>query len=99
MTEDFIERYDNLNTKGCPEDLIFGDFNNQLIPCTYLDIKHDYDDNRTQIDAALADKKLVGGEVVPNYENKNDDSLTSNIDPPLKLNYGNWRSGKNGKWN
>ena len=25
MTEDIIERYDTFNTKGCPEDLLFGD--------------------------------------------------------------------------
>ena len=24
MTEDIIERYNTFNTKGCPEDLIFG---------------------------------------------------------------------------
>ena len=29
MNEDVIERYDTFNTKGCPEDLIFGDFNGQ----------------------------------------------------------------------
>ena len=32
MTEDVIELYENFNTKGCPEDLIFGDFNNQTTP-------------------------------------------------------------------
>ena len=36
MTEDVIERYDTFNTKGCPEDLIFGDFNDQPIPSTGL---------------------------------------------------------------
>ena len=28
ITEDVIERYNNFNTKGCPEDLVFGYFKN-----------------------------------------------------------------------
>ena len=56
MTEDVIEQYDTFNTKGCPEDLIFGDFNDQPIPSTYSDITNDYDDDGTQIDAALTEK-------------------------------------------
>ena len=53
MTEGVIERYNTFNTKGCPEDLIFGDFNYQPIPSTYSDLKNYYDDDGTQIDAAL----------------------------------------------
>ena len=53
MTKDVIERYNNFNTKGCPEDRIFGDFNNQPIPFTYSDITNDYDDNYTPIKASL----------------------------------------------
>ena len=34
MTEDVIDQYETFNTKGCPEDLIFGDFNDQPIPST-----------------------------------------------------------------
>ena len=34
MTEDAIELYDTLNTKGCLEDLIFCDFNDQPISST-----------------------------------------------------------------
>ena len=55
MTEDGIERYSNFNTKGCPEDLIFGGFNNQPIISTYSDFTNDYDDDGTPIDDALAE--------------------------------------------
>ena len=89
MTEDFIERYDTFKTKGCPEELIFGDFNDKPIPSTYSDLTNYYYDNGTQIDAALTDNEVVGDEVVPNYEKNNEDSLASEIDPPPKQYYGN----------
>ena len=54
MTEDVIERYDNFNTKGCPEDLFFGDFNNQPIPFTYSDLINDYDYGGISIDSNLS---------------------------------------------
>ena len=48
MIEDVIERYNTFNTKGCPEDLIFGNFNDQPIPSTYSDVTNDYDDDGIQ---------------------------------------------------
>ena len=84
MTEDFIEQYDTFNTKSCPEDLIFGGFNNQPIPSNYYDIRNDSDDYGTPIDVALAYNKRVEDAVVSNYENKDDNSLASDIDPPQK---------------
>ena len=54
MTEDVIERYDNFNTKGSPEDLIFGGFYNQPIPSTYYDLTNDYGGDGTPIDAAIS---------------------------------------------
>ena len=84
MTEDVIERYNTFNTKGCPEDLIFGDFNYQPIPSTYSDLTNYYDDDGTQIGAALTDNKGVEDAFVPNDENNNEDSLASDIDPPPK---------------
>ena len=81
MTEDFIERYDTLNTKGCPEDLIFGDFNDKPIPSTYSDLTNDYDNNGTQINASPTYKEVVEYAFVPNDENNNEDSLASDIDP------------------
>ena len=85
MAEDAIKRYDTFNTKGCPEDLIFGNFNDQPIPFTYSDLTNDYDDDGTQIDAALTDNKLVEDAVVTNYKSNNDDSLDSEIDPPQTI--------------
>ena len=67
MNEDVIEQYEMFNTKGFPEDLIFGGFNNRPIPYTYSDIKNDYDDDGTQINAALTDNEEVEDSVVPNY--------------------------------
>ena len=55
MTEDVIELYDTFNTKSCPEDLIFGDFNDQPIPSTYYILTNDYDYDGTQIESALTD--------------------------------------------
>ena len=57
MNEDVIERYDTINTKGCTEDLIFGDFNDQPIPSTYFDVKNYYDDDGTKIVAAIMDNE------------------------------------------
>ena len=81
MTEDFIKQYDTFNTKGCPEDLIFGDFNDQPIPSTYSDLTNDYDDDGTQINAFLTDSEGVEDAGVTNNENNNDDSLASDIYP------------------
>ena len=66
MTEDVIERYDTFNTEGFPEGLSFGDFNDQPIPSTYSDLKNDYDEDGTQIDADLTDNEVVEDAVVPN---------------------------------
>ena len=87
MTEDVIERYDTFNIKGFPEDLIFGDFNDQPILSTYSDLKNDYDDNGTQINASITHNKVVEDSVVPNDENNNVDILASDIDPPPPQQY------------
>ena len=69
MTEDVIEQYDTFNTKGCLEDLIFGNFNDQPIPSTYSDPTNDYDDDGTKFDADLMENEGVKYAVVKNYEN------------------------------
>ena len=45
-------------------------------------LKNDYDDNGTEIDAALMYNKGVEDSVVPNDEKNDEDSLASDIDPP-----------------
>ena len=79
MTEDVIKQYGTFNTKGYPEDLIFGDFNDQPIPSTYSDLTNDYDYDGTKIEAELTENKGVGDAVVPNNEKNDDNSLASEI--------------------
>ena len=82
MTEDVIERYERFNTKSCPVDLIFGDFNDQPISSTYSDLTNDYDGDGTQIDANLTENEEVEDVVVPNDENNDDYIIASDIDLP-----------------
>ena len=92
MTEGVIEQYDTFNTKGCPDELIFGGFNDQPIPSDYYNIINDDNDDGknipgTPIDDALLDNKGVEDIVVPKDEDTNDEiiiyddgSLASDID-------------------
>ena len=93
ITEDVIKRYENFNTKGCPDILIFGDFNDQPIPSNYFNILNDDDDDVnniivTPIDYVIPENKGVEDAVVPNDEDiENEiivddyDSLALEIDP------------------
>ena len=85
INEDVIEQYDTFNTRDCPEDLIFDDFNDQPVPSTYSDLTNDYDDDGTQIDADLTDNKGLEDAVVPNDENNDEDSLASDINDPKTI--------------
>ena len=49
MTEDLIERYDTLNTKGYPDKLIFGNFNDQPIPSNYYNFLNDDNEDGNNI--------------------------------------------------
>ena len=40
-----IELYDTFNTKGCPDELIFGDFNDQPISSDYYNFLNDDNDD------------------------------------------------------
>ena len=82
MNEYVIERYGTFNTKGCPEDLILADFNNQSIRSTYSDLKNDYDGDGNPTDNSLAGNEGLEYAVVKNDKNNNDKSLDSEIDPP-----------------
>ena len=88
-----IELYDTFNTKGCPNELIFGDFNDKPIPSDYYNfLKDDNDDGNNvpvnPVENSLPEKEEVEGSDVTNDEDINDkiiiydeDSLASEIDP------------------
>ena len=59
MTEDAIEYYDTFNTKGCPYELIFGDFNDQSIPSDYYNLLNDDNDDGNNIPVNLFDDVLL----------------------------------------
>ena len=94
MTEDVIERYETFNTKGCPYEIIFGNFNYQPITSKYYNILNDgnNDDNNnpgTPVYDTLYKIEQVEDEVVPNSERINndiiiddDERLSSDIEPP-----------------
>ena len=44
-----IERYDNFNTKGFPDELHFGGIHGQTIPPDYYDLLNDNDDYNNNI--------------------------------------------------
>ena len=108
MTEYVIEHYGTFKTKGCPDELIFGYFNDQPIPSNYYNFLNDDDAVRnnipgTPVENALPDNEVVEDAVGPNDEGINDetivddnDSLDSEIDPPPKRNDVNWGIGQ---WN
>ena len=80
MTKDVIERYDTLKTKGCPYEIIFGDFNEQLISSYYYNFLTNGDDHGSNIpgtlfDDALPDNKGVEDAVAPNDEYINDEII------------------------
>ena len=93
MDEDVIEYYNTFNTKGCPDKLIVGNFNDQPIPSNYYNFLNDDNDDENNIpgnlvDDALPDNKVVKDAIVSTDEEINYntiigdyDSLSSDIDP------------------
>ena len=60
MTKDVIERYETFYTKGCPDELIFDDFNDWPIPSNFYNLLNDdYNDGNnvpgTPVDDDLLD--------------------------------------------
>ena len=64
MTKDLIECYDNLNTRGCSDELIFGDSNEQPIPFDYYNFLNDDDENGNNIPGTLVDNDFLDNEGV-----------------------------------
>ena len=71
-----------LTPKVVQKTLFLEGFNYQPISSTYSNLKNNYDDDGTQIDPDLIDNEGVEDAFVPNYENNDDDSLSSYIEPP-----------------
>ena len=89
MTEDLIEQYEKFNTKGCPDEQIFGGFNDQPIPSDhykYLNDDYNYCNNipGNPVDDVLPDNKGVEDELVPNDEDINNE-ITIDEDDSLAL--------------
>ena len=93
MVEDVIERYDTFNTKGFPDELILGEFNDQPIPSDYYNFLNDANDDGnnipvTPVNNYLPDNKRAEDAVMKNDEGINyeeiideDDRLASDIEP------------------
>ena len=85
MTDDVIELYATVNTKGCPDELIFGYFNDQPIPYNYYNLLNDDndDDNNTPgtpADDALPDNKGVEYSVIKNDKYINNEIIIDDDD-------------------
>ena len=92
LTDYAIKLYDNFNTKGCPDEILFDDFYDHLTPPDYYDFLNDNDENDnnnpgTSVDDVLPENKGVEYEVVPNApdadandEEIDDDTLIDDAD-------------------
>ena len=59
MTKDAIEIYETFNTKQCPDELIFDDFNDQPIPTNYYNLLNDDYDNGNNVPGTPVDDDLL----------------------------------------
>ena len=97
MKKYMTEKYDTFNTKGCPNELIFGDFIDPPIPSEYYNLLNndDYDGNNipgTPVDDSLLNNKGVEDAGMKNDDGikyeiiiiDDDDSLDSEIEPLQK---------------
>ena len=71
MTEGVIERYETFNTKGCPDEIILVNLNDQPIPSKYYNILNDDDDNGNNIPGTPVENSLTENEWV-------EDAIVSN---------------------
>ena len=58
MTVYVIGLYDTFNTKGCPDELIFGDLNDQPIPYDYYNILNDDNNNSNNVPGTPVDDEI-----------------------------------------
>ena len=71
MTLDVLRLCDNFNTKGCPNELLFGDFCDQPIPPNYYELLNDNDDDDnntpgTPVGDVFTDNEVLKDLVLPN---------------------------------
>ena len=59
ITKDIIERYETFNTKGRPDELIFGYFKDQPIPSNCYNILNDNNDYGNNIIGTPVDDALL----------------------------------------
>ena len=59
MNKDLIGIYDTFNTKGCTDELIFGNFIDEPIPSEYYNSLNDEDDDSNNIPGTTADDALL----------------------------------------
>ena len=79
MTGDNNEKYDTFNTKGCPDELILGNFNDQSIPYDYYNLLNYDDDNGNNIPGTLVENALPYNRVVEDAVISNDEEINDEI--------------------
>ena len=77
MTEDVIEFYDTFNSKGFPNELLFGGFCDQPIPPVYFDFLNENNDENninigTPVNDVFLDNERVEDAVIPKAPTAND---------------------------
>ena len=58
MTKFWIKNFDDFNKKWCPDELIFGNFNDQPIPPDYYNCLNDDDDDGNNIHGTPVENTL-----------------------------------------
>ena len=64
MTKDVIQCYDTFNKKGCPDELIFCNFNDYPILSNYYNFLNDDNDNGSNVPGTPVDNSIQDNELV-----------------------------------
>ena len=79
MTKDGIESYDTFNTRGSPDELIFGYFNDKTIPSEYYNFLNDDNGDANNIPGTPVDNFLPKNEWVEDAAVPNDECIYNEI--------------------
>ena len=74
-----IELYDTFNTKGCPDELIFGDFNDQPISSDYYNFLNNDNDDENNIPGTLVEDDLPGNKVAEDAVVQNNNNIINDV--------------------